>query len=260
MILSLVRQFAKLSKIGKSTKFYLQNLLLSHFFSNFANDMPIEFHIDIVDTIVKGLIIGVLASAPMGPVGILCVQRTLNKGRWYGFVTGIGATASDLIYALLTGVGMSFVMDIVNNSAYRFYLQILGSLMLLAFGIFSYRSNPTKNMHHSGNVKGTLIHNGVTAFLVTLSNPLIILLFMACFAQFAFIIPNQPFVMCIGYLSIVAGAILWWYGLTWLIDKIRTNFNDYGIILINRVIGGLVIAISVIILFGTVFNLFTIHY
>ena len=77
--------------------------------------MPIAFHIDVVDTIVKGLIIGVLVSAPMGPVGILCVQRTLNKGRWYGFVTGIGATASDLFYALITGVGMSFVMDIANT-------------------------------------------------------------------------------------------------------------------------------------------------
>ena len=115
-------------------------------------------------------------------------------------------------------------------------------------------------MHRSGYVKGTLIHNGVTAFLVTISNPLIILLFMACFAQFAFIIPDQPFVMAIGFLSIVAGAILWWYGLTWLIDKIRTNFQEYGIVLINRLIGALVIAISIIILFGTVFNLFTIHY
>ena len=66
--------------------------------------------------------------------------------------------------------------------------------------------------------------------------------------------------MAIGFLSIVAGAILWWYGLTWLIDKIRTNFQEYGIVLINRLIGALVIAISVIILFGTVFNLFTIHY
>ena len=252
--------FAKILKIAHPTKFYTQNLWLSHFFSNFANDMPIAFHIDVVDTIVKGLIIVVLVSAPMGPVGILCVQRTLNKGRWYGFVTGIGATASDLFYALITGVGMSFVMDIVNNSEYRFYLQLLGSLMLLAFGIFSYRSNPTKNMHQSGNVKGTLIHNGVTAFLVTVSNPLIILLFMACFAQFAFIIPGQPFVVVIGYLSIVAGAILWWYGLTWLVDKIRSSFQVYGIILINRLIGALVIAISIIILFGTVFNLFSFHY
>ena len=71
--------------------------------------MPFTFQIDILNTIFKGVIIGMLASAPMGPVGILCVQRTLNKGRWYGFVTGVGATASDLFYALITGLGMSFV-------------------------------------------------------------------------------------------------------------------------------------------------------
>jgi threonine/homoserine/homoserine lactone efflux protein len=222
--------------------------------------MPFEFHIDILDMIFKGLVIGVLASAPMGPVGILCVQRTLNKGRWYGFVTGIGATASDLFYALITGLGMSFVMDLVNNSQNRFFLQIAGSIMLLAFGIFTFRSNPTKNMHHSGTNKGSLIHNGVTAFLVTISNPLIILLFMACFAQLAFIMPGHPIEMCIGYLSIVCGAILWWFGLTWLIDVIRTKFEDYGIIIINRIIGSVVIIFSILVLLGTVFNLFTIHY
>lgn len=65
------------------------------------------FPIDFLNIIVKGMLIGIIASAPMGPVGVLCVQRTLNKGRWYGFVTGIGATVSDMIYALLTGLGMS---------------------------------------------------------------------------------------------------------------------------------------------------------
>ena len=222
--------------------------------------MPIQFHIDIVDTILKGLIIGILASAPMGPVGILCVQRTLNKGRWYGFVTGLGATASDLIYAMITGLGMSYVMDLINNAQNRFFLQVLGSLVLLAFGVFCYRSNPTRNMHHSGMTKGTYIHNGITAFLVTVSNPLIIFLFMASFAQFAFIIPGRPLVMTIGYASIVGGAILWWFGLTWLIDKIRAIFDESGIIVINRVIGTVVIFVSVMVLLGTVFNIFSIHY
>ena len=231
----------------------------SHFFSNFADVMPFEFHIDILDIIFKGLIIGILCSAPMGPVGILCVQRTLNKGRWYGFVTGVGATASDLIYALITGFGMSFVMDLINNAQNRFFLQLTGSIMLLIFGLFCFRSNPTKNMHRSGFQKGTLMHNGFTAFLVTLSNPLIIILFMALFAQFSFIMPNRPLEMLVGYLSIVGGAFLWWFGLTWLVDKIRNKFEDYGIIIINKVIGSVVIIISVIILFGTVFNLFTIH-
>ncbi len=222
--------------------------------------MPFEFHIDILDIIFKGMLIGILVSAPMGPVGILCVQRTLNKGRWYGFVTGIGATVSDLIYALITGLGMSFVMNLVYNSQNRFFLQIAGSIMLLFFGIYSWRSNPVKNIHRSSKTKGTLFHNGLTAFFVTLSNPLIILLFMAVFAQLAFIMPGKPLEMCIGYLSIIAGALLWWFGLTWLIDKIRNKFEDTGIIIINKVIGSIVILISLIILLGTVFNLFTIEY
>ena len=222
--------------------------------------MPFEFHIDILDIIFKGMLIGILVSAPMGPVGILCVQRTLNKGRWYGFVTGIGATVSDLIYALITGLGMSFVMNLVYNSQNRFILQIAGSIMLLFFGIYSWRSNPVKNIHRSSKTKGTLFHNGLTAFFVTLSNPLIILLFMAVFAQLAFIMPGKPLEMCIGYLSIIAGALLWWFGLTWLIDKIRNKFEEMGIIIINKVIGSIVILISLIILLGTVFNLFTIEY
>ena len=83
--------------------------------------MPFPLHINIVDLVFKGMLIGMVASAPMGPVGILCVQRTLNKGRWYGFVTGIGAAISDIIYAGITGFGMAFVMDFVNNDQNKFY-------------------------------------------------------------------------------------------------------------------------------------------
>ncbi|MBR2231380.1 MAG: LysE family transporter [Prevotella sp.] len=219
--------------------------------------MPFPFHIDIVNLVFKGIMIGIIASAPMGPVGVLCVQRTLNKGRWYGFVTGIGASVSDIIYAMITGLGMSFVMDFVNNAQTKFLLQLMGSVILLIFGIISYRANPTKNMHMSSKQKGTLWHNGFTAFLVTFSNPLIIFLFMGCFAQFAFVVPDHPVEMCLGYLSIVFGALLWWYGLTWLIDKVRTIFDTTGIIIINKVIGSIVIIFSLIVLFGTMFNLYT---
>ena len=85
----------------------------------------------IFDILWKGFIIGVVVSAPLGPVGVLCIQRTLNKGRWYGFITGLGASLSDIAYALLTGYGMSFVFDYVNKNI--FYLQLFGSIMLLAF-------------------------------------------------------------------------------------------------------------------------------
>jgi threonine/homoserine/homoserine lactone efflux protein len=192
----------------------------------------------------------------MGPVGILCVQRTLNKGRWYGMVTGIGAAVSDILYAGITGFGMAFVMDFINNDQNKFYLQIIGSVVLLAFGIFTWRTDPTKNMHQSGLQRGSLWYNMWTAFLVTFSNPLIVFLFMGLFAQFAFVIPEHPFEMLVGFASIVGGALLWWYGLTWLVDKIRTIFQDDGIRIINQIIGVVVIVFSVISLLGTMTNLF----
>ncbi len=222
--------------------------------------MLFPFHIDFLDVMIKGILIGIIASAPMGPVGVLCVQRTLNKGRWYGFVTGIGAAVSDIIYALITGLGMSFVMDLITEPRTLFFLRIFGSVMLLAFGIYCWRSDPTKKIHVSGKQKGTLVHNGVTAFFVTFSNPLIIFLFMAAFAQFAFIIPDHPIEMTLGYASIVVGALIWWYGLTWLIDTVRGKFDNNGIQLINKIIGSSVIIFSIIILIGTLFNLFSIDY
>ena len=211
---------------------------------------------NLLDIVFKGLLIGIIASAPMGPVGVLCVQRTLNKGRWYGFVTGCGAALSDMIYAGITGLGMGLVVDFVSEPSTRFYLQIIGSLLLMGFGLFTYRTDPTRNVRHSGNGKGTLTHNAVTAFLVTLSNPLIIFLFMALYAQFAFgLQPEKPVELVMGFASIVGGALLWWWGLTWLVDKIRTKFDTNGIKLINKIIGMLVILGSVIILLTTLTNL-----
>ncbi len=223
--------------------------------------MGFPIQLDIVDFIFKGLLIGIFASAPMGPVGVLCIQRTLNKGRWYGFVTGIGAAVSDIIYALFTGLGMSFVMNFISNAHNKFLLQISGSVLLLIFGIYCYRSNPTKNIHKSKKQqKGTLVHNAVTAFLVTFSNPLIIFLFIFLFAQFAFVVPHRPVEMTVGYISLVGGALLWWFGLSWLIDKVRGKFDDNGILIINRVVGCIVILCSVIMLLGTIFNLYTLPY
>ena len=89
--------------------------------------------VTILDLLVKGLIVGVVVSAPLGPVGVLCIQRTLNKGRWYGFVTGLGAALSDIGYALITGYGMSFMDDFLAKN--QVLLQIIGSIMLFFFGI-----------------------------------------------------------------------------------------------------------------------------
>lgn len=233
-----------------------KNLYISPKNGIFAVNMPFVIPTDILNFIFKGMLIGVIASAPMGPVGVLCVQRTLNKGRWYGFVTGVGAAISDMIYAGITGLGMSIVLDFLAARQTRMYLQIVGSIVLFVFGFFAYRNDPTRNIRTSGAGRGSLLRNGVTGFLLCFSNPLIVFLFLACFAQFAFVMPHHPFEMVVGFSSIVAGALLWWFGLTWLIDKVRAKFDTNGIRIINQVIGFVVMLCSVIMLLGTVTNLY----
>ena len=199
----------------------------------------------IVSIVFKGMMIGIIASAPMGPVGVLCLQRTLNKGRWYGFVTGCGAALSDLFYALITGYGMSFVFDYVSNNV--FYLQLFGSILLLIFGIHTFRSNPVKALRAPSGKKGSYTHNFLTAFLVTLSNPLIILLFIGLFARFSFVSEGMLVSETVtGYVAIVAGALLWWFLLSTGVSKVRTQFNLRGIWIINRTIGVIVIIVAVV--------------
>ena len=218
---------------------------ISHIFCNFAFDMAFPFQIDILNIMVKGIIIGALASAPMGPVGILCVQRTLNKGRWYGFVTGIGAAVSDIIYAMITGFGMSFVMDLITEPQTLFYLKVFGSLLLMGFGIYCWRTDPTKNMHISGNKKGSIIHNGVTAFLVTFSNPLIIFLIMPLMVYFDVPRPYYRwwhYAVAMG--AVLAGAMLWWLLVTYVVERWRRSMTMHSLHRVNMVMGSIMLLLS----------------
>lgn len=205
-------------------------------------------------SIINGLIIGIVASAPMGPVGVLIIQRTLNKGRWYGFVTGIGAAISDLIYALLTGFGMSFISFIVQDPTptTKMVLQVIGSALLFAFGVYTFRTKPQTNLpHKTGSKKGTLMQNALTGLLITMGNPLIIFLFVALFARFSFIIPvsagqSHSVEQMLGFVSIILGAMIWWLGITYFIDKLRTRFDVNRIYLLNRIIGIIVMVVSLL--------------
>ena len=204
----------------------------------------------------KGLIIGIIASAPTGPVGILGIQRTLRKGPIYGLVTGLGAVLSDLFYGLMAALGMSFVMDFMTNQTNIFWMQLIGSAMLFVFGLYMFLSDPSKYFHPNSSSqnkgKGTYFHNFITSFLVTLSNPLIIILFIALFARFAFIRPDQPVPQVVGFIMMIGGATLWWIGITYVVNRIRKTFNVKYVRILNISVGGLVMAASIV---GFIFTL-----
>jgi threonine/homoserine/homoserine lactone efflux protein len=219
--------------------------------TNIQNFIPWQETIGVVEMILKGTIIGIVVSAPMGPVGVLCIQRTLNKGRLYGLATGLGAALSDIIYAFITGYGMSFIVHFIEDPRIMFWLKMVGSVLLFVFGIYTFRSNPVQSIRPVSHNKGTLVHNFVTGFFITFSNPLIIFLFVAMFSQFTFILPDNPLPQVIGYIFVVVGAVLWWFVLTLLIDKVRNKFDVRGIWIINRIIGVIVMLVSALVVANT---------
>ncbi|MGM9759965.1 MAG: LysE family translocator, partial [Parabacteroides sp.] len=195
--------------------------------------------------ILQGILIGILVSAPMGPIGMLCIQRTLNKGRWHGFVTGLGAALSDVIYAALTATGMGFVINFVE--ANQTPLQLVGSLVIGVFGYYIFRSNPVRGLKKRNEKKLSYTQDFITAFILTFSNILIVLLYIGLFARFGFIQPHHPFwMLLIGLGCVGFGAIAWWFGITYIIAKLRKWFNIRGIWLLNRVVGSVIIVLSVV--------------
>jgi threonine/homoserine/homoserine lactone efflux protein len=207
-----------------------------------------------IEIIIKGIIIGLFVSVPLGPIGMLCVQRTLNRGRKYGIATGLGATTSDLVYTIIALFFISFVVDFLET--HKLIIQLTGSLVVIGFGIFIYRSNPSTqpvpNQKASKNVTGDFF----SSFILTLSNPLILFILIALFARFEFLNKSTTtFINIVGILSILGGAFIWWSILTFFVSKFRNRLNYPGLKLLNRIIG---IVIMVFGVFGIGFNLFKI--
>lgn len=194
--------------------------------------------------IFSGIMIGILISAPMGPIGVLVIQRTLNRGRRKGLATGLGASLSDIIYCLLTAFGLSFVTDFI--SAHRPLLQMIGSIVLIAYGIYLFLNNPSKRVElPQAPGSGTFLRDFATGFFLTFSNPFILFFIIGLFARFNFLdLPTSFAHYILGFACIAGGAVGWWTGITFLIDKIRGKFTLKSMRRINRAIASLVLLMA----------------
>ncbi len=181
-----------------------------------------------------GILIGILISAPMGPIGVLVIQRTLNKGRKPALYTGFGAALSDLTYCLLTGLGLSFVHDFIEKN--QSVLQIIGSIFIMAYAIYLVRKNPSRKLKTPA-LQGSTTYwmDFVTGFLFTFSNPLILFFIIGLFARFQFLDSDyHTLEYIVGYLSIAAGALGWWTFVTYFVNKVRAHFNIRSMWLITE--------------------------
>jgi Putative threonine efflux protein len=187
----------------------------------------------------------------MGPIGMLCLQRTLSKGQMSGFVSGLGAAVSDLIYAAVTGLFMGLVVNFVE--AHQRPLQIFGSIVLALFGYYIFQSNPVKNLQRNQESRQTLVQDFVTAFLLTFSNVLIVFLFIGLFARFGFVLPEHSLQMSVsGLVGVFLGAVIWWLFITFIVSLLRRWFNIRSIKVLNKIVGIVIILLAVIGFFSSI--------
>ncbi|MDD3321102.1 MAG: LysE family transporter [Paludibacter sp.] len=201
-----------------------------------------------LEIIIKGILIGLCISVPLGPIGMLTIQRTLNRGQKFGIATGLGATFSDLVYTVITLFFLSFVIDFIE--LHRFVIQIMGSVVVGIFGFFIYNSHPSTQPKPNETQKHSLFSDFVTSFGLTFSNPLVLFVLIALFARFEFISSTStlPVAVC-GILSILGGALIWWNLLTFLVSRFKNRLNMRELKIINQITGFIIIFIGFIGLF-----------
>lgn len=198
-----------------------------------------------LETITKGFIIGLLVSSPMGPINILTIQRTLNRGRWHGFASGVGAMLSDITYATITMLSLSFVSGFMND--YESELLLFGSAILILFGLGVYRSNPLKGWQPDSLPKESrYLKDFISTFLLTFSNATIVLALVGLYTRFSFNpILEGTASLIVALISFSIAALLWWFILTTLVSRLRKRFKRKGLVILNRVVGTIFIVIGV---------------
>ena len=191
-------------------------------------------------TLLDGMLVGFSASLPLGPIGVLVIQRTLQNGRFSGLSSGFGAAMSDTIYAIIAGFSLSYIVTFIESQI--FWIQLGGVIILTGLGVKIFRTNPAIQLRKQRAGKHSLVSDFVSTFFLTLSNPLAIFLFIAFFASFRVLKPEYGI---LGHLIIIggvfAGAAAWWTILTSLVMLFRSKINLRRLFWINKIAGSVIV-------------------
>ncbi len=200
-----------------------------------------------MEILLKGLAIGFLIAAPVGPIGVLCIRRTLAQGRSVGLATGLGAATADALYGSVAAFGLTLVSDFLI--AQRFWFQLIGGVFLLYLGVRTLLTQPADEPANASG-KGSVGAYSSTFFL-TVTNPMTILAFVAVFAGFQVVIPPgdylAPLALVVGVLS---GSAAWWLLLSGGVSLLRAKFDRRAMRWVNRISGIIIVAFALAALFA----------
>ena len=195
----------------------------------------------------KGLIIGLSIAAPVGPIGVLCINRTLSSGRMVGLLSGLGAATADAFYGSIAAFGLTFISAFLVQQALWF--RLIGGAFLCFLGIRTMLSKPNNNAIQANPT--SLLNAYGSTFFLTLTNPLTILAFTAIFSGIGLVSLDGSYSSAaITVLGVFLGSACWWFILSSLTSLLRDRISLTALIWVNRISGLVILGFGIVALVG----------
>ncbi len=194
----------------------------------------------------KGISIGFAIAAPVGPIGVLCIRRTIAQGRKIGLVSGLGAASADLIYGCIAGFGLTFISQFLVEQ--QNILGLVGGIFLLYLGIKTFFTKASQEPIE--NTEKGLFSAYLSTFFLTLTNPLTILSFVAIFAGMGIVNADGDYLSALLLVSgVFVGSMLWWMLLSGGASFFQKKMNEKGLSWLNKISGVIIASFGVVALF-----------
>ena len=193
----------------------------------------------LIGFLLKGMLVGIVIAVPVGPVGILCIRRTILDGRLPGLFSGLGAASADSLFGIIAGFGLTFISDLLFD--YQDWLRIGAAAFLLYVGITALMNDPTERTRSGSDPEG-LFGDFASTFALTITNPITIISFIAIFGAIGFTGEDATLTHAtILVAGVWLGSFFWWIGLVAGAGVLRMTFQRRHLVWINRGSGGILV-------------------
>ncbi len=200
-----------------------------------------------------GIIAGLLASIPLGPIGILCIQRTLSRDFFSGFVSGMGAALADTVFACLAIFALTYVTGFMDH--YKMWVEIFGGLLVILLGCQIFFKKPRRPSADRSSGSGYL-GKFFSVFALTIPNPAYFFVFVTIFAALGVgSIDGDVLSKWLIVFGVLLGASVWWFTLTWTISHLRHKFTMRSLLWLNKISGGGIILLGSYAILSVVYEL-----
>jgi threonine/homoserine/homoserine lactone efflux protein len=200
-----------------------------------------------IEILLKGIILGLTVSMPLGPIGIILINRTIKRGMLSGFFSGLGLATADTLLAALAAIGFTVIISFINEE--RYIISIIAGLIIIGVGLKVFLSNPVKDIRNREKVNKSLWRDYYSIFVLTISNPYTIFIFVAFLSSvniYGKVRPElAPFFLIPG---VLIGTISWWFFLSYFVSRFKKKIRLRVIVRINNVAGIVIIVIGAIVL------------